>query len=42
MIFEVKAGEGEQFPAQETVLNEYEAAEKNFLKIKDVFDTSEI
>ena len=42
MIFEVKRGEGDKFPAPETVLADYEAAEGNFLRVKDVCDAMEI
>ena len=42
VIFEVKRGEGEKFPPQEQVLEDYEKAEKNFLKVKDEHDMLEI
>ena len=42
IIFEVRRGEGDKFPAHETVLADYEAAESHWLRVKDAFDALEI
>ena len=42
IIFDVKVGMGEQFPAKETVCVEYESDEGQYIKTKEVFDSLEI
>ena len=40
ILFDVKVGEGEQFVDKETTLIEYEAAEKNYIRVKEAHDQS--
>ena len=42
IIFDVKVGEGEQFVDSETVLHQYEAVEKQYIKAKEDHDALEI